>query len=159
MNTLNDSAKWIIRNFNAASVASIDDDGFPAVSPKATFVIVNDTSIAFGNIRSPATIHNFSHRPKTEINFIDVLHRRALRIKGRVFLIDRESHQWKELAPLFQELWKPYLEMMTHFVLIDIERASLVTSPAYDIGIAAAELRTTNLEKLNNLVPSPPGSS
>jgi hypothetical protein len=36
-------------------------------------------------------------------------------------------------------------------VSIDIERASLVTSPGYDIGLTREELVAANLEKLTRL--------
>ena len=58
---LTEQMKWIVRSFNAASVASVNDDGSPAVSVKATFVIVDDATLAFGDIRSPKTVHNLGH--------------------------------------------------------------------------------------------------
>jgi general stress protein 26 len=151
VNKLNDPMKWIIQNFNAGSVATITDNGHPAVSPKATFVIVNDSTIAFGDIRSPGTIHNLKQRPETEVNFIDVLHRKAVRIRGTADVVSKGSQRWKELVPVFEESWQPYLHLMSHFVSIEITNASLVTSPAYDIGLGEEELRKVNLEKLNNL--------
>lgn len=39
-----------------------------------------------------------------------------------------------------------------HFVLVDIERAETVTSPAYDIGFTAGELRVSYLEQFKALV-------
>jgi general stress protein 26 len=143
--------KSLIQNYNAGSVASVNDNGTPAVSPKATFVVVDDSTIAFGNIRSPKTIHNFQQRPQTEINFIDVLTRRAARVAGTVRIAQRDSEEWHQLLPTFIESWQPYLDMMDSFVIIDIIEASLVTSPAYDIGIGSEELMKTNLEKLNAL--------
>jgi len=53
----------IITDYNAGAVATVNDDGTPAVSPKATFVIVDDNCIAFGDIRSPGTTANIKQRP------------------------------------------------------------------------------------------------
>ena len=53
-------------------MGTINEDGTPAVSPKATFVVVDDACIAFGNIRSPGTVANIRSRPDVEVNFIDV---------------------------------------------------------------------------------------
>jgi len=72
-------------------VATTNEDGTPAVSPKVTFVIVDDGCIAFGNIRSPGTVANIRTRPDVEVNFIDVLTRRAVRVKGRAEIVERES--------------------------------------------------------------------
>ena len=52
--------KQIIRHYSAGAVATVNADGSPSVSPKATFVIVDDHCIAYGNIRSPGTSPNNS---------------------------------------------------------------------------------------------------
>jgi len=55
---LNDEMKKLIGDHSAGMVATINDDGTPSVSPKATLVILRDTEIAFGNIRSPGSPAN-----------------------------------------------------------------------------------------------------
>ena len=151
MNRLSEPMKQVIRHYNAGSVASINDDGSPAVSPKATFVIVDDTHIAYGDIRSPGTRANLIARPAVEVNFIDVLARVAVRAKGTARVVAKDSEEGLRLLPQFEESWSTYLEMMSVFVLITIQQAELITSPAYDVGLKRDELIKTNLEKLTNL--------
>lgn len=141
----------IIRNFSAGAVATINADGSPAVSPKATFVIIDARHIAYGDIRSPGTRANLQARPQVEVCFIDVLARLAVRVTGSASSIGRDSPQGHELMPLFEAQWGPYLEHMQGFVRIEIRRAELITSPAYDVGLERAELVAANLEKLQNL--------
>ena len=74
--------KKLISEHRAGMVATVNDDGTPSVSPKATFVILNDTTIAFGNLRSPGTIKNIGKRSAAEVCFIDVLARKAVRVSG-----------------------------------------------------------------------------
>ena len=76
------SMRDLITTFNAGSVATVNTDGTPSVSTKATFVVVDAKTIAFGNIRSPGTVANLSKRPAIEICFTDVLARKALRVTG-----------------------------------------------------------------------------
>ena len=57
----------------------------------------------------------------------------------------------ENLMAAFSSAWSAYLPHMSGFVRIDIARAELILSPAYDIGLTAEELRRTNLEKLNAL--------
>ena len=57
----------IITDYSAGAVATVNDDGTPAVSPKATFVIVDNSCIAFGDIRSPGTVANIKQRPNVEV--------------------------------------------------------------------------------------------
>ena len=147
---LTDDMKILIRNHPAGMVATIKDDGTPAVSPKATFVIVDDATLAFGNIRSPGTVRNLRKRPQVEICFIDVLTRRAVRVTGQGEII-RKADAAPEMTAAFQELWAPYIEQMSAYVKISVSAAELILSPAYDIGLTEAELRETNLAKLNGL--------
>ena len=70
MNKLTPPMKTLIENYTAGAVATINAHGLPAVSPKATFVVVDDSRIAFGNIRSPGTVANIHACPEVEVNFI-----------------------------------------------------------------------------------------
>ena len=72
----------LIRDHSAGMVASINADGSPAVSPKATFVVVDETTIAYGDLRSPGTRANIERSPKVEVCFIDVVTRKAVRVTG-----------------------------------------------------------------------------
>jgi general stress protein 26 len=149
--TLTKPMKKIITDYNAGAVATVNDDGTPAVSPKATFVIVDDSCIAFGDIRSPGTVANIKQRPDVEVNFIDVLTRQAVRVAGRASIVEKDSEAGQKLMPLFQQSWAPYLDAIQAFVSISITRAELILSPAYDAGHDKAELTRVNLEKLNQL--------
>lgn len=146
--------KKIITDYNAGAVATVNGDGTPAVSPKATFVIVDDNCIAFGDIRSPGTVANIKQRPDVEVNFIDVLTRQAVRVAGRASIVEKGSEAGQKLIPLFQQSWAPYLDAMQAFVSISITRAELILSPAYDLGFKKSELTRVNLEKLNQLANS-----
>ena len=147
---LTDEMKGLITNFSAGFVATVNDDGTPAVSPKATFVIVDDRRLAFGNLRSPHTIANLQRRPQLEVCFLDVLARRAVRVGGRATLCRREEAE-AGLVSVFEAAWGDYLPRMRGFVLIAIKRAEMILSPAYDIGVTEAELCSRNLKKLNFL--------
>ena len=151
MEKLSEPMKQIIRNYNAGSVATVNDDGSPAVSPKATFVIVGDKSIAYGDIRSPGTSANLRERPALEVNFTDILARVAVRVKGSVQLVAKDSELGQELMPYFEELWSAYIVSMSGFVFISIDSAQLITSPAYDVGLKRDELIKTNFDKLSKL--------
>jgi len=150
-NTLTDVMKTLISQYNAGAVATVNDSGKPAVSPKATFVIVDDGCIAYGDIRSPGTTANIKQRPEVEVVFTDVLARQAVRVSGIACIVEKSSEQGKEILPLFMQSWEPYIEYMSAFVKIYIDQAELILSPAYDLGIGKDELIKTNLDKLNGI--------
>ena len=151
MNKLTEPMKRLITTFSAGAVATTNEDGTPAVSPKATFVVIDDARIAFGDIRSPGTVANIRSRPDVEVNFIDVLARRAVRVRGRAEIVEKESEAGRRMVPAFEELWAPYLPHMQCFVGISVTHAELVLSPAYDLGHTADDLRRVNLDKLSGL--------
>lgn len=147
--TLTETMISLITTYNAGAVATVNQDGNPAVSPKATFVIVDNSCIAYGDIRSPGTSANIGRRPNVEIVFTDVLARQAVRISGVASIVEKSSEQAEELIPLFKQSWEPYIDYMSAFVRIDITQAELILSPAYDLGIKKEELVKTNFDKLS----------
>jgi hypothetical protein len=142
----------IIRNFSAGAVATVNDDGSPAVSPKATFVIVDERCIAYGDIRSPSTSANLARRPAIEVCFIDILARVAVRVSGSAQVVAKDSGPGQLLMPHFEKYWSAYLEVMRAFVCISIETTELIVSPAYDVGLKRGELVETNYAKLSKLI-------
>lgn len=134
--------KQLISDHSAGSVATINDDGTPSVSPKATFIIVDDTTIAFGNIRSPGTVANLKDRPAVEVSFLDVILRRAVRVTGTGAFVGRDDAD-ADLAALFREKYGDFADRMHGFVVITISAAEYILSPAYDRGETEETLRAT----------------
>jgi hypothetical protein len=143
--------KQIIRNYSAGAVATVNADGSPSVSPKATFVIVDDSCIAYGNIRSPDTSANLARRPRVEVCFTDILARMAVRVGGNAQVVAKDSELGRQLMPCFEALWSAYLEVMQEFICISIDKAELISSPAYDVGLTRDELVKANFARLSKL--------
>lgn len=142
--------KRLINDHSAGMVATINDNGTPSVSPKATFVILDDETIAFGNIRSPGTLANLRKRQSLEVCFIDVLTRKAVRVTGTATIVDKAAAD-SDLAAAFEAGWAEYVPYMSAFVVIAVSATELILSPAYDLNYTEDELRETNLAKLNGL--------
>ena len=142
--------KRLIGDYSAGMVATINDDGTPSVSPKATFVVLDDSTIAFGNIRSPGTLANLRQRHSVEICFIDVLKRKAVRVTGESTVVLKRDADSK-LSAAFESAWAQYVPYMSAFVVTHISAAELILSPAYDLNYTEDELRKSNLAKLNSL--------
>ncbi len=82
----------LINTHTAGMVASINDDGTPSVSPKATFFIADNATINFANIRSPSTVKTIRARPAVEVSFLDVVHRKAVRMTGTAEMISSPAY-------------------------------------------------------------------
>ena len=140
----------LIHDHPAGMVATINEDGTPSVSPKATCVTIDEQSLAFGNLRSPGTLANLRRNAAVEVCFIDVLTRRAVRVSGTGSIISKSRASAAMLAA-FEVRWGEYVPRMSAFVTIAVSEAELILSPAYDVGYGKAELKRANLEKLNSL--------
>lgn len=147
---LTDEMKSIIATYPLGFVASVNQDGTPNLSPKGTFVVLNDRQLVFGHIRSPGTMNNIAKRPTIEINFLDVLARKAVRVRGRAYMFARSAPEFESLFAALSG-WKGYTEIMKAVVRVDIETASLILSPAYDIGHTEAQLREQYRAKFTSL--------
>ncbi|MEM7076316.1 MAG: pyridoxamine 5'-phosphate oxidase family protein [Pseudomonadota bacterium] len=147
---LTEQMKTLIDTFSAASVATVNEDGTPSVSPKATFGIIDDRTLVFGNIRSPGTIRNLTRNPAIELCFTDILARRALRVTGTAEMVPR-AQAGDDIIQAYDIRWADYRSRVKSFVVVHITAVEAIDSPAYDLGATEDELRATNLAKLNAL--------
>lgn len=147
---LTEEMQELIRNHTAGMVATVDGAGRPKVSPKATFVIIDEKTLVYGDIRSPGTAANLRARPDVEVCFIDVLTRRAVRVTGKGALVSH-ADATEAMQAAISAKWSDYEDRMRGLVRIDVEAAEIILSPAYDRGDTAEELKAQNLARLNGL--------
>ena len=81
--------KRIIEEQRLGFVATASLDRMPNVSPKGTFAVLDDRTIAFGEIRSPGTIRNLKANPRIEVNFVDAFVRKGYRFSGMATVVER----------------------------------------------------------------------
>jgi len=144
---LNTQMVQIIQDYPLGLVATITAEGRPAVSPKGTFFVTSATQIACAHIRSPKTIQNIQHHPHVEINFIDILTRQAVRIEASACYVrfdDAESL----LKSAFRNIWADFEPITKGFMIFEIERAELIRTPSYDLGINRDQLVASYLDKI-----------
>ena len=133
--------KRLIEENTLGLVASIDPEGYPAVSPKGTMLVLDERTIAFSNIRSPQTVRNIQLKPAVEINFFDPFRRKVCRLRGRAVYAEKGSARFEALQPRFAAKWDKLLPRMRGFVVVDVQKAQIVLSPVYDDGAIESELR------------------
>ncbi len=143
MGILTDEMKQLVAQQRLGFVATVDEDGTPNLSPKGTMVVLDDNHILFGDIRSPDTVSNLQRNPSLEINIVDPLSRTGFRFKGTAQYIKRDSPAFDDLYPKIHqhfEQWGPLKEEVRGVVVLEVQRARSVTSPAYDIGVSEEAL-------------------
>jgi uncharacterized protein len=142
--------KRVIEEQRLGFAATAAPDGTPNVSPKGTFVVLDDRTIAFGEIRSPGTIRNLKANPRIEVNFVDVFVRKGYRFAGTATVVERGEADFEILLP---KLRSALAHRIRAIVTIAVTKAWPLTSPAYDDGTTEPELRRAWTARFRMLQP------
>jgi predicted pyridoxine 5'-phosphate oxidase superfamily flavin-nucleotide-binding protein len=128
----------VVREQRLAFVATVSPDHTPNLSPKGSIAVLDGDHLAFANIRSPRTVANLRANPAVEVNVVDPFVRKGYRFKGRGAVLESGA-QFEAALRVFRArgLASPIREI----VVIRVEQAQPVTSPAYDLGLSEAEVR------------------
>jgi hypothetical protein len=120
-----------------AFVATVCPDGTPNVSPKGTIAVWDDEHLVFADIRSPRTIANLKKNPAVELNIVDPFARKGYRFKGTGRVV-ADGELFQEILDFYRGRWvdtsKNRESRIRGFVLIKVESALPLISPAYDDG-------------------------
>ncbi len=129
-------------------VATVCSDGTPNLSPKGTIAVWDDDHLVFADVRSPGTAANLRSNPNIEVNVVDQLVRKGYRFKGTgAVYTDGEVFERGIRFSEARGTANPR-DRIRGIVIVTVERALPVTSPAYDIGATEDELRDENLRRL-----------
>ena len=148
MGILNADMKRVVRQQRIGFVATVCPDGSPNLSPKGTAAVWDDDHLLFADLASPVTMDNLRQNPALEINIVDLFSRKGYRFKGTARIIEREGD-----GALFDQIFRAFEhgERGVHqvrlparaYVLVKVERALPLVSPAYLPGVTERETRET----------------
>ena len=118
-------------------VATVSSDNSPNLSPKGTIIVIDESHLAFADIRSPQTIENLRHNSSIEINVVDPIHRKGFRFKGEGQIISK-GKQFSEILEQYKK--NGVKSKINAIVVVTVNKLSEVTSPSYDLGMTEDEL-------------------
>jgi len=139
---LTEDMKRVVNEQRLGFVATVCPDGTPNLSPKGTTAVWDDDHIVFADIRSPATVSNLRRNPSTEINVVDPMVRKGYRFKG-VASVLTEGTLFERILDFYRaerSLDESRIKIRS-FVMVKIEEALPVVSPAYDLGLSEEQVR------------------
>jgi uncharacterized protein len=139
MGILTDDMKRVVREQRLGFVATVCPDGTPNLSPKGTTTIWDDDHLVFADIYSPGTVANLLQNPSVEINVVDPDVRKGYRFKG-TGAVFTEGARFDEMVAFYRKRGTQF--PIKSIVLIKVERAEPVISPAYDSGATEDEVRS-----------------
>lgn len=131
---LTDDMKRVVLEQRLGYAATVCPDGTPNLSPKGTVTVWDDHHLAFADICSPNTIRNLRANPWIELNVVDPIVRKGYRFKGRAELHHAGDLYARGLRLLTERGMDATPERINTVVLVRVEQAAPLISPAYDSG-------------------------
>jgi uncharacterized protein len=138
MGILTPDMQRVVNEQRLGYVATVCPDGTPNLSPKGTTTVWDDDHLVFADIRSPRTVRNLRQNPAVEVNVVDPIVRKGYRFKGTGRVLD-EGEQFDEIVAFYRR--RGSTSPIRAVVLIRVERALPLTSPAYDAGATEVTVR------------------
>src|SRR5687767_4357475 len=129
-------------------IATVCPDGTPNLSPKGTTAVWDGDHLVFAHIHSPGTVANLRSNPAIEMTVVDQLVRKRYRFKGTA-AVETDGDVFERGIGFYEARGTPKArERIKAIVIVAVERALPVTSPAYDLGATEDELREQWLSRL-----------
>src|SRR5215212_1937405 len=136
----------VIEAAHLCFAATVTAEGRPNLSPKGTIRVWDDAHLFFLDIASPGTRANLQHAPWLELNVVEQLSRRGYRFAGTAALHFAGSTVYDEgVRRVYGNA--PPATPAAAVVLLAVERAAPLLSPAYWRGADEAALRATWRER------------
>jgi predicted pyridoxine 5'-phosphate oxidase superfamily flavin-nucleotide-binding protein len=150
MGILTDDMKRVVLEQRLGFAATVCPDGTPNLSPKGTTTVWDDDHLVFADICSPGTIANLQQNSAIEINVVDPDVRKGYRFKGTAIVLT-DGPRFEEILAFYRQ--RGTQNQIQSIVLIKVERALPLVSPAYDLGATEDEIRARWQQRRNSLQP------
>ena len=134
MASLTEDMKRVVLEQKLGFAATVCPDGTPNLSPKGTTTVWDDDHLLFADIWSPQTVRNLAENPIVEITVVDPVVRKGYRFKGHANLHSDGDIFDRGLALLRERGYDANRERVRTIVLIAVDYAAPLISPAYEQG-------------------------
>jgi predicted pyridoxine 5'-phosphate oxidase superfamily flavin-nucleotide-binding protein len=143
---LDEDMQRVVREQRLGFVASVCPDGTPNLSPKGTTAVWDDEHLVFAHLNSPQTVANIEAGNRVvAINVVDPIVRKGYRFKGSA-TVHRQGPVYDSGIHFYEERSGLAPHRIEAIVLVKIEEAAPLTSPAYDDGSSEGEVEQRSLE-------------
>ncbi len=143
---LNEDMCRVVNEQRLGFVATVCPDGTPNLSPKGTVAVWDNEHLVFVDLHSPQTVANIeAGNGAVEINVVDPIVRKGYRFKG-IATVHRTGPTFESGLRFFHERSRLAPNRVGAIVLIRVEYASPVVSPAYDDGSTEHDVEQRSLK-------------
>lgn len=152
MAILTEDMKRVVREQRLGFHATVCADGTPNLSPKGTTDVWDDDHLFFADICSPQTVENIRQGSVVEVNVVDPFVRKGYRFKGPAVVHERGSDGYADGLARLRVAGSKLLDRVNAIVVIEVQRAAAVVSPAYDDGtLTEADVRAIHQARFARL--------
>jgi uncharacterized protein len=146
LTVLDDDMKRVVREQRLGYVATVCPDGTPNLSPKGTTAVWDDHHLVFLDLASPGTVANIEAGPAVvEVNVVDPIRRKGYRFKGRAE-VHREGTVFEDIVQWYATERGTDRGRINAVVVITVERAAPLVSPAYADGSSESTIEQRSLD-------------
>ena len=138
MDMISQEIKETIKKAKLCFVATINHDGSPNLSPKASLEVWDQCHVIFAHIESFKTIENLKSRPLVAINVVDFIKRKGFCLEGEATIFQHGTPEYDFIA---EPIWKNHgPQYPVHCaVKVKVHSAGGLYSPAYKYDDKATE--------------------
>ena len=129
MAIITDEMRDAIARCKLCFAATVNEDGTPNLSPKASLSVIEGDRLGFCNLASPQTVANIRRNPAVEVNIVDIFIRKGFRFSGSATVLGS--------GPVFEQVERQFIERAgPDYTVIDVvdiavEHATPLISPLY----------------------------
>jgi len=143
---LDEDMQRVVGEQRLGYVASVCPDGTPNLSPKGTTAVWDDQHLVFAHLHSPQTVANIeAGNPVVEVNVVDPILRKGYRFKGPA-AVHRHGPTYDAGLRFYHDRSGLEPHRIEAIVLIRVDVAAPLISPAYDDGSTEREVERRSLE-------------
>jgi predicted pyridoxine 5'-phosphate oxidase superfamily flavin-nucleotide-binding protein len=138
--------KRVVSEQRLGYVASVCPDGTPNLSPKGTVAVWDDEHLVFAHLHSAQSVANIeTTNAIVEVNVVDPIARKGYRFKGPA-TVHRDDGTYDAGIRFYYERSGLEAERIQAIVLIRVEHAAPLLSPAYDDGTSQQDVEARSLD-------------
>lgn len=146
LTVLDDDMKRVVQEQRLGYVATVCPDGTPNLSPKGTTAVWDDEHLVFLDLFSPGTVANIEAGNRVvEVNVVDPIRRKGYRFKGPAE-VHREGALFEDVVQRYERERGTERGRIKSVVLVRVERAAPLVSPAYADGSSEATIEQRSLD-------------
>lgn len=127
---MSDAVLQYVRRSVLSWLATIDENGFPNVSPKEIFCSSGDRLLLIANIASPGSMKNILARPRVCVSFVDVFSQKGFKVKGMATVARVGDAAFATFAPPLAELAGQRFPFSSIFV-VNVQSVDPIIAPSY----------------------------